>query len=158
MTGNRLCGSPMGAGHSLPVLSTPTLTTKLPHAWPVPGQLSPGISTRAANAAGNVATGAKGASSLEGLWHSAPNTDKNLQHRPKSQPAQALQLARVSRRPLLVWVWNKGLGRGPVFLHSCLIRRRVEGWRARWDLPCHLEPGGRVQHRVLMFTAFLWVG
>lgn len=74
-----------------------------------------------------MATGAKGASSLEGVWHSAPNTDKNLQHRPKSQPAQALQLARVSRRPLLVWVWNKGLGRGPVFLHSCLIRRSMEG-------------------------------
>lgn len=57
VTRNRFCGSPMGAGHSLPVLSIPTLTTKLPHAWPVPGQLSPGISTWTANAAAGAKLG-----------------------------------------------------------------------------------------------------
>lgn len=50
VTRNRLWHSHRG-GHSLPVLSDPTQTTKLPHTWPVPGQLPPGISTQTANTA-----------------------------------------------------------------------------------------------------------
>lgn len=65
-----------------------------------------------------MATVAKVASSLVGLQHSTPN----MQHAPKIQSAQALQLT----RPLLVLIWNKVLGSGPVFLNTCLIRS------ARW--------------------------
>lgn len=59
MTRNHLCGSPTGAGHSLPVLSAPTLTTKLPCLWPVPGQLPPGISTWTANTAAGAKLGTR---------------------------------------------------------------------------------------------------
>lgn len=55
MTRICLCGSPTGAGHSLPVLST--LTTKLPCLRPVPGQLPPGISTWTANTAAGAKLG-----------------------------------------------------------------------------------------------------
>lgn len=77
-------------------------------------------------AADNMTTVAKVALSLMGLEHSIPNRDKNIQQRPNSQHAYALQVTRVSCRPSLVWVLNKAVGSGPVFLNTCLIRRTTE--------------------------------